>query len=252
MRTTTTIQDKIKNYWDEQANEHGQSSMATVPDQYAKDLEVENILPYLTGKVLDVGCGNGYSTAIYAQGNIKITGMDYSERMIDVANIRDTPATFLVGDVTNIPFRDGTFDTVTTDRCLINLSTREQQALAVKELCRVLKPGGCYVMCENTERGLDNLNSVRELAGLGKIETRWHNMYLDEQHILGVIEELFIVREIKSFASFYYLASRVINAGVNKNPRYDSDINRVAAKVSSHVDAGDYGPVKLFILEKKC
>ncbi len=58
-----------------------------------------------------------------------------------------------------------------------------------------------------------------------------------------------------NFSTFYYVASRIINGkiaeGQGVEPRYDSDINRVAALCSSLACFGDFGPLKLFVLRKK-
>jgi hypothetical protein len=65
---------------------------------------------------------------------------------------------------------------------------------------------------------------------------------------------MFTVEKIINFSSFYYLASRVINAKISQEqgiePSYDSEINRVAAMCSSLSCFGDFGPLKLFVLRK--
>lgn len=247
----------IRQYWDDQAVKHKDSYLATTPDKYAKELEIASIGRFLKDgmNVLDVGCGNGYSTVAYAEMcDIKIIGLDYSEQMIRCAEANNKQIPFTCADVTAMEYEDATFDLVMSNRCLINLTSPDMQEVAIREICRVLKPGGSYIMCENTQQGLDALNGVRELAGLPRIETRWHNLYLDEEHILPFARELFDVREARNFASFYYLASRVINARISQDqgvsPQYESDINRVAAMVSEHLDCGAYSALKLYEMVK--
>lgn len=260
-----TEEDKIKNFWDNQAMTHGASSLATMPDQFLKNLEIENIERFLKDgmSVADIGCGNGYSTFHYAnKRNIVIRGVDYSESMIlnaeKVLFASDGEiqkrVTFQVGDVRSTGLSDASFDAVITDRCLINLTSREDQMKAIQEVHRILIPGGLYLMCEDTEQGLGNLNNLREYMGLEVIDVRWHNLYLDESHILSSAKELFEQLQIVNFSSFYYVASRIINAKIAQEqgaePKYDSDINRVAAMCSSLGGFGDFGPLKLFVFKK--
>lgn len=255
----------IKIFWDKQALEHGNSSFATMPDQYLKNLEIENILKYLKPgmKVADIGCGNGFSSFEYAKAlDISIHGLDYSDAMIEQAQIAHSNVpldmknkiSFNVGDVRETGFEASCFEAVITDRCLINLTSREDQAKAIKEMHRILKKDGFYLMCEDTEQGLANLNGMRKVVGLPEIEVRWHNLYLDESLIQDAIKDLFELISVDRFSSFYYLASRVINGKIanekSEMPRYDSDINRVAAMCSSLGDFGDFGPLKLFVLKK--
>lgn len=255
----------IKKFWDDQAKLHGTSYLATTPDHYARELEIENLKKFLTpgSCVADIGCGNGYSSIHYAQAlDITVHGLDYSEAMIAMAHqaLMQLPdsvkkrVSFQVGDVRKTGLESEFFNTVITDRCLINLTTYDEQSMAIREIHRLLKEGGLYLMCECSAQGLENLNKVRHHVGLEAIKTRWHNLYLDEEHLHEAIKDLFTLEKIVNFSSFYYLASRIINAKIAQEqgiePSYDSDINRVAAMCSSLGCFGDFGPVKLFMLRK--
>lgn len=256
---------KIKQFWDEQAEKYKESSEATNPDFYATELEIENISKFLKDniKVADIGCGNGYSTISYAKKfQIQIDGYDYSENMLHEAGkvkeslpseIKDK-ISFNQANIKNLDIEPEKYDVVITDRCLINLTTREEQFTAIKQVHKILKPGGYYLMCENTEKGLNNLNQLRAIAELDEITVRWHNLYLDENHLNESFKDLFEVVDIVKFASFYYLASRIINGKIAKeqniSPNYNSDINRIARLISSIGDFGDYAPLKLFVLHK--
>ena len=214
--------ETIRDFWDKRAAEYGRVSLATMPDQFLKNLEIGNIVKFLQNgmRVADIGCGNGYSTFQYVKArDITIHGADYSAAMIEVAGntLRQEPAalsrrvSFSVCDVRNTGFGEAAFNAVITDRCLINLTTREDQAAALTEIHRILKKGGLYLMCEDTEQGLNNLNKVRTSVGLDEINVRWHNLYLDENHILASSKKIFELVDVVKFSSFYYLASRIIN-----------------------------------------
>ena len=62
-------------------------------------------------RTLDVACGTGYATR-WLPG--EITGLDQSERMLEIARRRLPDATFVCGDALALPFADDTFDRVTT------------------------------------------------------------------------------------------------------------------------------------------
>lgn len=254
---------KIRDFWDSQASQYGEDLLASTPDFIAKRLEIRALLRFLPeeGRVLDVGCGNGSMTLLLAAERPKMTfvGVDYSQRMIEIAkrNLENRKANlderidFEVGNVLALPFRDQSFDCVISDRCLINLATQEEQEGAIKEIGRVMVSNGLYFMCENTEQGLARLNEMRQLVSLYPIQTRWHNLYLDEEMVRKSCEGLFSLETVDHFASLYYIASRVFNAKLasmaGEEPRYDHPINEIAASLPS---VGDYGPLRLFVLRR--
>lgn len=260
-----TKTEEIKNFWEKQAEKFGDDILATMPDKLLKELEIENISKYLKDEtiVADIGCGNGYSTFYYAMNkNIKITGIDYCENMINTAQNSlklkkelKNRVNFLIGDILNLKaIADNSFDTIITDRCLINLTSIKEQINAVKELYRILKPNGTYLMCEDTIEGLNSLNALRKSVNLYQIQQHWHNLYINEKEIFDNIKNFFKIEEINNFSSFYYVASRIINGKIadinNIDPKYDSDINKIARLISSCGNFGDYGPLKLFVLRK--
>jgi ubiquinone/menaquinone biosynthesis C-methylase UbiE len=255
----------IIEFWNSQAKQYKESLLATIPDAFVKSLEIKNIMKFLSpgDYVADLGCGNGYSSFEYIKKmDIKIEGLDASIEMINVAQQkRDSldddlqrKISFVVGDIMKTPYNNLTFDKVISDRCLINLTSRDDQHVAIKEIYRILKPNGLFLMCEDTEQGLSSLNKARMSVGLDPIKVRWHNLYIDERHLLKTISGYFKLVNVYRFSSFYYLASRVINAKLaqmnNEEPDYNSDINCIAHLISDTIDCGDYGPLKLFVLKK--
>ncbi len=253
--------EAVKAFWSSQAVRHGRDVAATMPDRILKELEIRALLQHLpdSGRVLDVGCGNGYSDMRLADArDLDIVGVDYSQEMVRVA--RDaavvTPpgrgrVRFEVGEVGALQFANDEFDAVVTDRCLINLTSLDDQRAALREIARVVKPGGRYLMCEDTQEGLARLNELRTRVGLYEITTRWHNLYLSEAGLAPTWESLFDLDTVDNFSSLYYLASRIFNARLaeiaGNEPSYDHPINQIAAELPS---VGDYGPLKLFIFKK--
>jgi ubiquinone/menaquinone biosynthesis C-methylase UbiE len=99
------------------------------------------------GRLLDVGCGTGAFLASFAaRGGSAISGVDLSPEMIRLASNRlNTGAELRVGDSENLPWPDGTFDTVT---CSSSFHHYPQPRKALAEMRRVLKPGGQLVLAD--------------------------------------------------------------------------------------------------------
>lgn len=255
--------EKIKQFWDNQAKEFGASDLATAPDHAYRQLEIEAIMPHIKGpRVLDVGCGNGYSTLKFneAYPDIRFTGIDYSGPMIEEAlkqPVRaDLPcAAFAVGDVRSIS-RDyaGQFDTIISERCLINLMTWEEQLHGLMEMKKCLAPKGRIILVENFVEGLANLNSLRAKFDLHEIKTRWHNRYLVNDEFVDAVNDHFTVEHYENIGNLYYIISRVVYAALAKQegrePEYEHPINYIAAKLPS---LGDYGfsPNMMYVMRAR-
>ncbi|MGC5024775.1 class I SAM-dependent methyltransferase [Tsukamurella sp. DT100] len=106
------------------------------------------LLEELTGrgeqKVLDVACGPGLYTKPLARklrGEGVVVGLDVSEAMLQraVRDNTDDRVAYVRGSALEVPFPDDTFDTVV---CLAALYLIPAPRLAVREICRVAKPGG--------------------------------------------------------------------------------------------------------------
>jgi SAM-dependent methyltransferase len=95
--------------------------------------------------VLDAGCGTGIYTRRLLAAGATVTGLDSDPQMLAVARLKAPSATLLEGDVTALPFADGTFDLslAVTLLCFV-----EHPQRAVEELVRVTRPGGRVVLAE--------------------------------------------------------------------------------------------------------
>lgn len=103
-------------------------------------------------RVLDVATGTGdVAFEIHKAGVPEVVGLDVSTGMIDEAKrkarTRADGLSFVVGDGMNLPFADGAFDAVTISFGLRNMP---DYAASVREMARVLKPGGKLICLEMT------------------------------------------------------------------------------------------------------
>jgi demethylmenaquinone methyltransferase/2-methoxy-6-polyprenyl-1,4-benzoquinol methylase len=98
-------------------------------------------------RVLDLAAGTGVSTVDLARAGAHAVACDFSLGMLRagraVRKRRSLP--FVAGDATCLPFRDGAFDAATISFGLRNVS---DVAGALRELARVVRPGGRLVVCE--------------------------------------------------------------------------------------------------------
>jgi len=126
---------------------------------------VESVLPdYLDemgiqpSTLLDVACGEGSFAVGMAKLGYRVTGIDQSQQMIDLAKARAQEAgvdvNFFVEDMRSIPHQHA-FDLVTcffdSLNYLLNIRDLHQ---AFKGVYRALKPGGFYIFDMNTIYGL--------------------------------------------------------------------------------------------------
>ncbi len=102
--------------------------------------------------VLDACCGTGDLAIACARRGGKVTGLDFSERMLERARGKAPELEWIRGDVLAMPFGDASFDSVTVGFGVRNVEELEG---ALVELRRVLRPGGRLGILEITRpRGL--------------------------------------------------------------------------------------------------
>jgi len=99
-------------------------------------------------RVLDAACGTGdLAVADLKAGAGRVTGLDFSEKMLERAR-RKAPLEWVQGDMLALPFADATFDAATVGFGARNVADLE---LALRELRRVLRPGGRLAILEITQ-----------------------------------------------------------------------------------------------------
>lgn len=94
-------------------------------------------------KVLDVGCGTGEMAEQLMRRGYEAWGLDIAAPMIRRARDRCASDRFEVADLEHLPFADDTFDAAVCLGVIEYLDTDER---ALRELWRVLKPGGRVVV----------------------------------------------------------------------------------------------------------
>jgi demethylmenaquinone methyltransferase / 2-methoxy-6-polyprenyl-1,4-benzoquinol methylase len=104
-------------------------------------------------RALDVCCGTGDIALALARAGTEVTGLDFSQAMLQIAETRrlKKPQSavanpkFMQGDAQQLPFPDNSFDAVTIGYGLRNLSSCET---GLREMLRVARPGGRLVVLD--------------------------------------------------------------------------------------------------------
>lgn len=240
----------------------------TASDYQLRELEIDTGSDYMYDgcKVLDVGCGLGYAAIQYAtRKKVEVHGLDYAENMVKTAKElfeKNKPelqgsVNFLHGSVTEIPFADNSFDVVTSSRCLMALLDWELQKKALKEIHRILKPGGVLVLMEGTFEGLERLNSMRGQFGLDAIDAsgkdRLLTLKFHEPQLLNYCKALYEHETTKRFGMYYFL-TRVVQPLLvaPDKPSYDHKINKIAREICRQFpDYQGLGHLVAFVLKKR-
>ncbi len=166
-------------YWDEQT--HSQKE--------ACDNLMERLLSYIPdkrGTILDVACGKGETTAFllkYYQPE-NVTGINISEKQLEIARAKAPGCTFLKMDAARLNFPEDSFDNILCVEAAFHFDTREN---FFKSAHSVLRKGGRLVLSdiimtlegERDRRGRTEKNFIRDLdeyqklfrrAGFGELE----------------------------------------------------------------------------------
>jgi demethylmenaquinone methyltransferase/2-methoxy-6-polyprenyl-1,4-benzoquinol methylase len=98
-------------------------------------------------RVLDAACGTGDLALADRKAGGEVTGLDFSERMLERARRKSSQINWLQGDVLALPFDDASFDAATIGFGIRNVDDLDA---GLRELARVVRPGGRLAVLEIT------------------------------------------------------------------------------------------------------
>jgi len=115
---------------------------------YNKSKQVRAVAPGPGVSVLDAGCGRGEVLYACARAGARVAGIDFSQDAVEIT--RETLSEFpdadvRQGDVTALPWPDGSFDRILFSDVIEHLDP-PQTVPAMREFRRVLRPGGYVVV----------------------------------------------------------------------------------------------------------
>ena len=121
-------------------------------DPYIVETMLELLQCEEEGSYLDVGCGTGNYLLQFSRAGFNFAGMDPSEVMLEKAKIVCRNLPLVNGKAEEIPFEDEKFDGVTA---MFTFHHWEDQKRGLKEIYRILKPGGRAVFLSFTPQQLN-------------------------------------------------------------------------------------------------
>jgi 2-polyprenyl-3-methyl-5-hydroxy-6-metoxy-1,4-benzoquinol methylase len=194
---------------------------------------VFTLLPKPPARILDLGCGSGWTSSFYAKGGYEVVGVDISPDAVKAAkkHFKDVPnLTFKAGDYDELSFSNE-FDAVVF---FDSLHHAEEECEALKTAYKALKPGGVLIANEpgvghsKTQKSLDAVAKygvnerdmppkllrpqLRE-AGFKSIKTYAYpaiahrTLYLEREGIVGKLRNTNIARGLVSLllSTFFLL-----------------------------------------------
>lgn len=242
--------DSLREHWNQRA---ALGSTAGTRDLLAVELEHRAILAavreYQPSTILEVGCGLGELARLITSTmhGVDYLAIDNASEMIGAAKAqpRNARLRFACLGIDDLP--KGHFDCAITERMLINLPSWEAQKAAIHAIAERLNPGGHFLMCENSQDGLDAINRGRLAVGLPEITPPWHNRYLRDSEL----EDLGDPLRCEHYSATYYFLSRIVNAKLahdsGREPEYDALVNQLALKLPAQ---GPWAQGRLWVWRK--
>jgi len=115
-------------------------------------------------RLLDIGCGPGLYTKRFAERDLRVTGLDFSENSINYARDHDSISEYILGDYLQLEF-DGVFDIVTLIMCDYGALIPDERRNLLRRVYNALKPGGLFFF-----------DVLTPLRGKGKTDrNRWED-----------------------------------------------------------------------------
>ena len=181
-------------------------------------------------KVLDVGCGGGFSCEFMAKKGAITYGIDSSAKCIEVAQKHSCENSlninYQVGIAENLPYQNRTFDVVI---CVDVLEHVSDYCQVVSEIYRVLKPGGIFLydtINRNFQSRFVMIWLMENLLGLIPQGVHdWHKFIQPEELNKLMLSLGFIDVEIKGFDLFGeigFLLGELNN--LRKNLKFDRSL----------------------------
>jgi SAM-dependent methyltransferase len=201
-------------HWNERALTESDDARVNIADTVQRDLELQFIFSQLPAdaRVLEVGCGNGYVTRQLRERVRHVDAFDYAENMVARARANYGEANnrfFHASVLDSNACEAGAYDAIVCVRVLINLRDGREQASALDNMARWLKPGGKLILVEGYTDGFGALNELRRKCDLPDLVPAAINFYSSLAEFTPVIERSFTIADEFHTGMFDFL-TRVV------------------------------------------
>ena len=169
-------------------------------------------------KILDLGCGNGRFFELLKDKDVNYIGVDFSEKLIEIAKEKYPKVKFQVADALDLPFPNNYFDRIYSIAVLHHIPSREFRLQFLKEARRVLKPNGLLILTVWKPKSKKNWSlflKYTTLKLIGKLERRdvfqsWGKKMERYFHLFSEEELVDLAKEVKF---------KIIKEGIVTNER---------------------------------
>ena len=263
---TSDFTTAVKAYWED-------PSTVSIIDKNLHQIEIDTVGRHLlsTDSLADIGCGDGKATTQYAAKVGRCVGFERSEHLRAKAEKAAKESglsniSIRAGDILDASLPAAAFDVIVTQRVLINLASWEEQMQGLRNVHRMLKPGGRYIMIENTNDAFLALNEVRVALEMAPVPQHWHNRFFDYDELMRFLGGKFQLLRHYDFG-LYYLLTRVyvpmfasfVGYGTQavKDPIYeksDAAARILFENLRDRVKIGGcraFGPIQAFVLRRE-
>ncbi|MCD4824485.1 MAG: class I SAM-dependent methyltransferase [Phycisphaerae bacterium] len=232
-------ESEISQYWNDKAEALKTDPSATMKDVILRGMEVEAIGSRLKAddELLDVGGGNAYAGLLWAEQCKNVLVTDFSEKMVEYGRVAITESrrdniNTKQASVLDLSVYARQYSAVTCVRCLINLTSQEEQLAGVEQLASALKPGGRLFLIEGLDETFAAMNSARQAMQLPAISLDWHNRLLPKDKLEAKLTETLTIEERVDFGEYYFL-SRIMHPLLvaPEEPTFQGRCNQIARDV---------------------
>ena len=175
----------------------------------------EKVVPRAKGRVLEIGFGSGLNLPFYDPENVRyVWGLDPSEEMWNLAGTQTVPfdVEFLPASAEKIPLEDGSADSIVVTYALCSVPKTIE---ALKDMRRVLRPGGELIFCEHgaapepsVRLWQERLNPIwQKAAGGCRLNLQIPTLLEQGGFEIRALDKMYI--EGPKFSSFTYWGSAV-------------------------------------------
>jgi SAM-dependent methyltransferase len=228
-------------------------------DVFQRELEYDYVCSYLdpSMRLLEVGCGNGFSTQRFREFVEWVDAFDYAEAMVERARERvgEQNNRFVHDNVLDPQTLEGPYDAVVCVRVLINLAGLDEQREALRNLDAVLEPGGLLILAEGFTDGFEHLSAHRERVGLPPVDPAPINFYSSVDDLVTPLLQTYTCEDTFHLGAYDYL-TRVVYPKIAgpENVRHNTVFSERSAELARgfNPDAfADLSRMRGFVLRKQ-
>lgn len=254
-----TPETQTDRHWSERAASVALDHEVNLMDVFQRELEFGQVCADLREgmNVLEVGCGNGFSTNRFRSLVRHVDAFDKSPEMIERARrtFGEANNRFIEDDVLAPRIVHDQYDCVVCVRVLINLAGTGDQKLALRNLAGFVRSGGLLLLAEGFREGFVRLSELRRKVNLPSIEPAAINHYSSWEDLAPIVAESFDIERTWHLGMYDYLTRALYPLVVGPdNAKHNTNFSercQQLAEVFNPDSMADFSRMRGFVLRKR-